>query len=149
MTALTTEAFKAAVADLKAAYRDGSLPHLRIPEAQDDLVQAEAAMARLSEGARHILFLGTGGSSLGGQTIAQLSGWNIPGASDASQKGRPRTRFYDNLDGDTFKRALDKLDPATTRFVITSKSGGTPETLAQAVADEPGSLGIVTWDVSA
>ncbi len=47
---------------------------------------------------------------------------------------RPRTRFYDNLDPRTLERALAGLDLATTRFVITSKSGNTPETLIQAIA---------------
>ncbi len=122
------------LADLQRAYRDGSLPHLRVPEGVDDLVQAEAAMARLCEGAKLVVFLGTGGSSLGGETLAQLSGWNIPGSAGPGQKSRPRTRFYSNLDGHSLAGALDTLDLATTRFVITSKSGGTPETLSQAVA---------------
>ncbi|MGE3916687.1 MAG: glucose-6-phosphate isomerase, partial [Hyphomicrobiaceae bacterium] len=50
------------------------------------------------------------------------------------QRQRPRTRFYDNLDATTLGRALESLDLAATRFVVISKSGGTPETLAQAVA---------------
>ena len=124
----------APLADLKAQYRSGALPHLRVPEWQDDLVAAEAAAAKLIVGARTIIFLGTGGSSLGGQTLAQLNGWNIPGAADNAQKSRPRTRFYDNLDASTLDGALKSLDLAATRFVVISKSGGTPETLTQAVA---------------
>ena len=120
--------------ELREMHRSGALPHLRVPEWQDDIAEAEAAMAALSSGARTIIFLGTGGSSLGGQTLAQLNGWNIPGAADASQKKRPRTRFYDNLDAATLDGALKGLDLAATRFVVVSKSGGTPETLAQAVA---------------
>jgi glucose-6-phosphate isomerase len=88
-------------------------------------------MAALSAGAQKIIFFGTGGSSLGGQTLAQLSGWDIPGAADEMQKQRPRTRFYDNLDADTLGRVLPTLDIASTRFVVTSKSGNTPETLVQ------------------
>jgi glucose-6-phosphate isomerase len=122
------------LADLRSAYRDGILPHLHVPEATADLQGAESAMARLCEGARLVVFMGTGGSSLGGQTLAQLAGWNIPGAAMPDQDSRPRTRFYDNLDPATLEGALAKLDFATTRFVITSKSGGTPETLAQAVS---------------
>lgn len=99
-----------------------------------DVAAAIAALSSLSEGARTIVFLGTGGSSLGGQVFAQLAGWNIPGARSAAPGRHPRTRFYDNLDGDTFEGALAELDLATTRFVVTSKSGGTAETLAQAIA---------------
>ncbi|MDX2156814.1 MAG: glucose-6-phosphate isomerase [Hyphomicrobiaceae bacterium] len=120
--------------DLRRAYRDGSLPHLRVPEGKDDIEAAEAAMAALSRGARTIVFLGTGGSSLGGQALAQLNGWNLPGGFEEGQLARPRTRFYDNLDALTLGRALDRLDLGTTRFVVISKSGGTPETLSQAVA---------------
>lgn len=119
---------------LKTDYETSALPILRISEETADIASAEAAIARLSEGASVIVFFGTGGSSLGGQTLAQLSGWNIPGAGGEAQRRRPRTRFYDNLDAATLAGAFATLDLATTRFVVTSKSGGTVETLAQAVA---------------
>ena len=122
------------LADLQAARAGGTLSHLAIPYATDDLVEAERAMAALVQGADLVIFLGTGGSSLGGQTLAQLTGWNIPGAALPGQKKRPRTRFYDNLDAGTLGAMLEKLDLARTRFVLVSKSGNTPETLAQAIA---------------
>lgn len=118
---------------LQDHYRTGRLPLLTIPEERDDLDAAAAALARLSADARLIVFFGTGGSGLGGQTLAQMAGWNIPGGADPQQRKRPRTRFYDNLDGATLAGALAGIDLATTRFVFTSKSGGTAETLAQAV----------------
>jgi glucose-6-phosphate isomerase len=124
----------APLAKLKAAHADGSLPLLRLPREEADIVAAEAALKKLSAGAKAIVFLGMGGSSLGGQALAQLGGWNIPGVADAAQRTRPRTRFYDNLDAGTLGAALRNMDLATTRFVITSKSGGTPETLTQAIA---------------
>ncbi len=123
-----------ALDDLRNDWETGSLAILRIPEETSDIAPAEAAMAKLMEGASTVLFFGTGGSSLGGQTLAQLAGWNIPGAADEAQKDRPRTRFYDNLDADTLKRSLASLDLASSRFVVTSKSGNTPETLVQAIA---------------
>ena len=67
--------------------------------------------------------------------MAQLGGWGIPGDDgNGGQRGRPRTRFYDNLDARTLERALASLDLATTRFVVISKSGNTPETLIQIIA---------------
>jgi glucose-6-phosphate isomerase len=123
-----------ALAELQEDYRSRRLAHLRIPEETGDLAEAETALARLSEGAATIVFFGIGGSSLGGQTLAQLGGWNIPGMADAAQRQRPRTRFYDNLDPITLQAALGSFDLSATRFVITSKSGGTPETLVQALA---------------
>jgi glucose-6-phosphate isomerase len=124
-----------ALAELKADYHARRLPHLRIPEHSADIAEAEAAFARLSRGARAVIFFGTGGSSLGGQTLAQLGGWHIPGTADEAQKQRPRTRFYDNLDGETLASALGSFeDLSGARFVVISKSGGTPETLVQALA---------------
>jgi glucose-6-phosphate isomerase len=124
-----------AIARLKEDYRTRRLPHLRIPEETADIAEAEAAYARLAQGARAVIFFGTGGSSLGGQTLAQLGGWHIPGTADAAQRNRPRTRFYDNLDGHTLASALHSFDDlGGARFIVISKSGGTPETLVQALA---------------
>lgn len=121
------------LAELKDDYESGRLPVLRIAEETDDLDAAEAAFWTLAEGAETVVFFGTGGSGLGGQTLAQLGGWNLPGVSCCSENTRPRlkTRFYDNLDPMTLEAGLRRLDIASTRFVVTSKSGGTTETLAQ------------------
>ena len=124
-----------ATARLQEDYRSRRLPHLRIPEETADIADAEAAFARLAQGARAVIFFGTGGSSLGGQTLAQLGGWHIPGTADEAQRRRPRTRFYDNLDGHTLASALHSFDDlGGVRFIVVSKSGGTPETLVQALA---------------
>ena len=119
---------------LKVDYRNKSLPHLCIAEETADLADAAKALARLSVGADCIVFFGIGGSSLGGQTLAQLGGWHIPGMATPEQRRRPRTRFYDNLDPVTLQAALESFELARTRFVVISKSGGTPETLVQALA---------------
>lgn len=124
-----------ALHELKADHASGRLPLLRLPEETADIDAAEAALDTLCNGAETVVFFGTGGSGLGGQTLAQLGGWNLPGVSCCSEgrKGRPRprTRFYDNLDPLTLSAGLDRLDLAKTRFVVTSKSGGTTETIAQ------------------
>lgn len=125
-----------ALHDLKADYATGRLPLLKIAEETADLDAAEAALERLSEGAETIVFFGTGGSGLGGQTLAQFGGWGLPGVSCCADNGRtrPRTRFYDNLDPVTLSAGLARLDLEKTRFVVMSKSGGTTETLAQLIA---------------
>ncbi|KAB2848729.1 MAG: glucose-6-phosphate isomerase [Hyphomicrobiaceae bacterium] len=122
------------LARLSASAGDGSQPLFSIVEETSDIEEAEAALAKLARGAETIVFYGTGGSSLGGETLAQLAGWNIPGDAGPAVLKRPRTRFYDNLDPRTLERALKGLDLARARFVVTSKSGGTAETLAQMVA---------------
>lgn len=122
------------LASLRKAHAEGTLPLLRVPEWRDDVEDARAALKKLSHGARTLVFFGTGGSSLGGQTLAQLGGWGIPGDDKHGSEERPRTRFYDNLDARTLELSLAGLDLKTARFIVISKSGGTPETLVQITA---------------
>src|SRR5262245_57359981 len=122
------------LAELKESYRDRTLALLRVAEDTADLEAAEQAYAKLVVGARAIVFLGIGGTSPGRPALAQLGGWSIPGTADAAQKARPRTRFYDNLDAHTLGATLAAFDLSSARFVVISKSGGTPETLVQALA---------------
>ena len=122
-----------AIEGLKADYHAKRLPLLNVPDDVADIDEARAALKRLSEGARTIIFFGTGGSALGGETLAQVAGWNVPGGATVYNRNLPRVRFYDNLDPLTQAGALDTLDFATTRFVVTSKSGGTAETFAQVI----------------
>jgi glucose-6-phosphate isomerase len=117
---------------LRQHYAEGTLPLLRLPERQDDLADIASAAARLKYGATDIVMLGTGGSSLGGQTLAQLTGFNVPGVG--SLRDPPRIHFIDNLDPFSFETMLQRLPLATSRFVAISKSGGTAETLMQTIA---------------
>ena len=117
---------------LRARHADGSLPLLRLPEQTNDLAGIRDAAAKLSTGASDIVILGTGGSSLGGQTLAQLAFYAVPGVG--ALRAAPRLHFIDNLDPVSFEAMLAKLPLATTRFVAISKSGGTAETLMQTIA---------------
>jgi glucose-6-phosphate isomerase len=125
------ERLKPRLVELREAHAKDALPLLRVPEWREDIAPAKTALATLSRDAELIVFFGTGGSSLGGQTLAQLAGSGIQGDNGSE---RPRICFYDNLDPLTLERALSGLDLASTRFVIISKSGNTPETLVQAIA---------------
>ncbi len=117
---------------LRQHYAEGTLPLLRLPEKQDDLAEIRAAAAKLKDGATDVVVLGTGGSSLGGQTLAQLAGYAVPGVG--ALRAPPRLHFIDNLDALSFETMLGKLPLSTTRFVAISKSGGTAETLMQTIA---------------
>lgn len=135
---ISDEAFKAALArtepaleKLRAAYQSGSLPLLRLAEKTGDFPALKKAAARLKK-ASDVVFLGTGGSSLGGQALAQLGDYAVPGLGTIRNK--PRVHFFDNLDPRTFELALKKLPLKTTQFVAISKSGGTGETLMQTIA---------------
>src|SRR5215469_12866038 len=85
---------------LRERHADGKLPLLRLPEKTDDLAGIKAAAQRLAHGATDVVFLGTGGSSLGGQTLAQLAGHAVPGVG-LLREG-PRLHFMDNLDPETY-----------------------------------------------
>jgi len=117
---------------LRARHAAGALPLLGLPAARDDIAAIRDGAARLTAGATDIVLLGTGGSSLGGQTLAQLAGHGVAGIG--ALRGAPRLHFMDNLDPDTYATLLAKLPLATSRFVAISKSGGTAETLMQTIA---------------
>jgi glucose-6-phosphate isomerase len=117
---------------LRARHRDGGLPLLRLPSIREDLASIQDTARRLAANASDIVLLGTGGSSLGGQTLAQLAGNGVPGIG--ALRDAPRLHFMDNLDPDTFGGLLARLPLPTTRFVAISKSGGTGETLMQTAA---------------
>ncbi|MGH6767795.1 MAG: glucose-6-phosphate isomerase [Xanthobacteraceae bacterium] len=121
-----------ALAWLRDRHADGSLPLLRLPSARGDLESIRDAGRRLAADATDIVILGTGGSSLGGQTLAQLADHAVPGLG--LLRAGPRLHFMDNLDPETYGALLGKLPLASSRFVAISKSGGTGETLMQVAA---------------
>ena len=123
---------EAALDWVRDAHEKSSLPLLRLPAKTSDLDEIKKAAARLRAGATDVVVLGTGGSSLGGQTLAQLAGVGVRGI-EAFRDG-PRLHFMDNLDPATYGGLLAKLPLATTRFIAISKSGGTGETLMQTAA---------------
>ena len=117
---------------LRARHADGKLPLLRLPEKRDDLAAILGYAGVLRNGTTDVVFLGTGGSSLGGQTLAQLAGYAVPGVG--SLRDPPRIHFMDNLDPESYGTLLQRLPLKTSRFVAVSKSGGTGETLMQTIA---------------
>ncbi|MDB5559091.1 MAG: glucose-6-phosphate isomerase [Enterovirga sp.] len=121
-----------AVQRLQEDLQTGRLALLQLPGTESDIAGIEQAASELKRGATDIVLLGTGGSSLGGQTLAQLADWGVPGIGRLADG--PRLHFMDNLDPITFGRLLERLPLATTRFVAISKSGGTGETLMQTMA---------------
>ena len=126
------ERTEGALETLRARHADGGLPLLRLPEKQDDLAGIRDAAGTPRPGASDIVILGTGGSSLGGQTLAQLAGYAVPGVGALREP--PRVHFIDNLDALSFETMLAKLPLTTSRFVAISKSGSTAETLMQTIA---------------
>lgn len=126
------EAVGKAMARLAEDDSSGRLPLLHMPRTNDDLAAVREAAAFLRQDATDVVILGVGGSSLGGQTLAQLRDYAVPGAGRFTES--PRVHFLDNLDPITFDHILHKLPLSSTRFVAISKSGGTGETLMQTIA---------------
>ena len=116
----------AALARVRAMRDEGTLPLLALPARRDDLPPLETLARAMRKKTADVLVLGTGGSSLGGQTIHALAdqGFGPP-------KGIPRIRFLDNIDPATFAALADRVDFARTRILAISKSGGTAETMMQ------------------
>lgn len=120
-----------ALVDMRTSYEKGSLALLRLPERTEDIPEVEAFAAKLRD-STDVVFLGTGGSSLGGQTLAQLGGYNVPGVG--ALRSRPRLHFLDNLDPLSLDEFLSQVPLESVKFVAISKSGGTGETLVQTIA---------------
>ncbi len=118
---------------LRHDYQNNTLPLLHLPERRDDITQAKRALAHLARGAKEIIVFGTGGSSLGGQTLAHFTEWYVP-ERETTTEPAPRLRFYHNLDATTLHHTLTRFDLETTRFIVISKSGNTAETLLQMLA---------------
>jgi glucose-6-phosphate isomerase len=116
-----------ALATLHRRLDDGSLPLLRLPKRRDDIAELKRILRSFRAGPRlrfrDVIILGTGGSSLGGQTLYAL----------ADQRAQPRLHFMDNIDPASFDALFAALDPARTGLIAISKSGGTAETLTQFV----------------
>ncbi|HVG51367.1 MAG TPA: glucose-6-phosphate isomerase [Xanthobacteraceae bacterium] len=117
---------------LRARHANGGLPLLNLPDRREDLDAILTVAEKFRVEASDIVFMGTGGSSLGGQTLAQLAGHAVPGLG--LLRDGPRLHFLDNLDPVTFADVLARLPLSDTRFISISKSGGTAETLMQTSA---------------
>ena len=126
--ALRAKAAIAAAGHLAHPGRDAR-PILALPDRRDDLPGLRRLAEEIAGRSRTLLVLGTGGSSLGGQTLVALADRGF-----GPKPGRPTLRFCDNVDPDTLDLLAESLVPEETTLLIVSKSGGTLETLAQALA---------------
>ena len=108
-------------AKIRAEYESGEIGYYRLPQqGADEIARAqEFFSARSYDG---VVLLGIGGSSVGVRALYEML--------------RPRVRknlrfeILDNLDGHSVNRALEGLNFARTIFIVSSKSGGTIETIS-------------------
>ena len=128
----SADRFRGAHDAVMGKHAGGTLGFIDLPEDQALLEQttryAERARGRWSD----VVVLGIGGSALGPialRTALRPFGWN--GLTDEARAGNPRLHVLDNVDPDTITATLATLPLDRTLFVVTSKSGGTAETMAQ------------------
>ncbi len=98
------------------------------PLLQQSLDFAARARGRYDD----VVVLGIGGSALGPialKTALRRSGWNELDAK--ARSGAPRLHVLDNIDPVTILAVLDRLKLDRALFIVTSKSGGTAETMSQ------------------
>jgi glucose-6-phosphate isomerase len=111
---------------LKERRADGSLPLLQLPALRDDLALLAPIADEFRRRFDHVVVLGIGGSSLGGQTLCALADQGF-----GPRPGAPRVHFMENIDPASFEALFGALDPARTGVIAVSKSGSTAEPLAQ------------------
>jgi glucose-6-phosphate isomerase len=112
----------AALSWLRQQKASHALELLDIVDRTDDIAAARTVADAWRQNSSHIAILGIGGSSLGGQALKALA-----------KDGAPRVTFHDNPDPWSWSDFLAGVDLKTARFVVISKSGGTAETLFQAL----------------
>ena len=112
-----------ALFSLKTLYNSHSLPLLELPGKISDLEEIEPIAEHFCENFDDVIILGTGGSSLGGQTLCSLA--------TPSKPTQPALHFMDNIDPHSFDLLFHKIKPERTGLIAISKSGSTAETLVQ------------------
>jgi glucose-6-phosphate isomerase len=126
------EAFPKARAGFTALRKNGSVGFADVVS-EDRLRDQATNYASLAEGKYDdVVILGIGGSALGPialRTALRPSGWNMLTSGD--REGLPRLQVLDNVDPETISALLERLDLSRTLFIVTSKSGGTAETMSQ------------------
>ena len=113
---------------LRHWHDSNELPLLKLPARRDDIAALRPHAERFAR-FEHVVVMGMGGSSLSGKTLVALKDQGF-----GPIRGRPKLWFMDNVDPATYAELLARLPLERTGFIPISKSGGTPETLAQLFA---------------
>jgi glucose-6-phosphate isomerase len=130
--AAAPDAFRRAHAAFNRRRDSGELGFLALPT-DDALHRRSTDFAASARGKfDDVVVLGIGGSALGPvalRTALLEPDWN---SLTAAERGsRPRLHVLDNVDPRTISALLARLSIERALFVVTSKSGGTAETMAQ------------------
>jgi glucose-6-phosphate isomerase len=127
-----TDHFAAVHAGLERRRNAGELGFLSLPTDESLHRQSIDFAARARGRFDDVVVLGIGGSALGPialRTALLAPSWNS--LSNEQRGGQPRLHVLDNVDPHTIGALLERLPLERSLFVVTSKSGGTAETMAQ------------------
>lgn len=127
-----SHAFSNSHARVQERDQNGELGFLHLPERDSLRESCENAASELRTGVDDVVVLGIGGSALGPialRTALLAPDWNLLSSSD--RNGLPRLHVIDNVDPATMAATLARVSLPRTLFIVTSKSGGTAETMAQ------------------
>ena len=124
--------FRAAHAGLGRRRDAGELGFLSLPT-DDALHHQSLDFAAKTRGMfDDIIVLGIGGSALGPialRTALLKPAWNT--LDKNARVNQPRLHVLDNVDPNTIASLLERIPLGRALFIVTSKSGGTAETMAQ------------------
>ena len=98
-------------------------PLLRYVKNYENTIHDLQETAKFFRNFETVIVLGTGGSSLGGQSLVSL-------ISFKKNHSKPKMLFLDNIDSSHFSEILS-LNPASVGILVISKSGNTSETIMQ------------------
>jgi glucose-6-phosphate isomerase len=124
--------FASAKRGFDALRASGSVGFVDLPANKTLLDQVEKFSGAARGKYDDVVVLGIGGSALGPialRTALRPSGWNM--LDGKARGGYPRLHVLDNVDPETIDALLNRLRLERTLFIVTSKSGGTAETMAQ------------------
>ena len=113
--------------------KEGGMDWRDLPYNQAEVVEDILSYANeVKDQFEAFVVLGIGGSALG--PIALQQAINHPYYNELPREKRggwPKFYVADNVDPERLVYLFDTIDPATTLFNVTSKSGGTSETMSQ------------------
>ena len=119
-------------AGLERRRKAGELGFLDLPDDEALHRQSTDFAKKFAGRFDDVVVLGIGGSALGPialRTALLEPSWNA--LDPKVRKGVPRLHVLDNVDPRTIGHLLEHLQLARALFIVTSKSGGTAETMAQ------------------
>ncbi len=110
---------------LKEQRHVSKIAYLAMPDINHHLSAIKTRGNHIKSSFTHVVLLGTGGSSLGAQTLIGLKKILIHDHNEV------QVHVPDNFSPYNMAQIIERTDKHKTHYVVVSKSGGTSETLAQ------------------